>query len=99
FIEQGTWWGLDFVRDGIVQGQGAIQADVPAIRDHLARHGSAAPAAVTQAQAVLGSWVNLHAQGIGYRTGLRFCAYLSAAGPLVSCFISRRKEPSIFDAG
>ncbi len=27
-----------------------------------------------------------------------FCAYLSAAGLFVSCFISRRKEPSIFDA-
>ena len=25
--------------------------------------------------------------------------YLSAAGLVVSCFISRRKEPSIFDAG
>jgi hypothetical protein len=98
-IDQGTWWGLDFVRDAIVQGQGAVQADVPAIRDHLARHGSTPEAAATQAQAVLDSWVNLHAQVIGYRTGLRFCAYLSAAGLVVSCFISRRKEPSIFDAG
>ena len=47
----------------------------------------------------LGSWVNLHAQVIGYRTGLRFCAVLSAAGLLVACFISRRKEFNIFDAG
>jgi hypothetical protein len=31
--------------------------------------------------------------------GLRFCAYLSAAGLVVSCFISRRKEASIFDSG
>jgi hypothetical protein len=97
-IDQGASWGLDFVRDAIVQGQGAVQADVPAIRDHLVRQGSAPPSAATQAHAVLGSWVNLHAQVIGYRTGLRFCAYLSAAGLLVSCFISRRKEPSIFDA-
>jgi hypothetical protein len=36
---------------------------------------------------------------IGFRWGLRFCAYLSAAGLVVACFISRRKEPSIFDAG
>ncbi|MDB5308898.1 MAG: transporter [Gemmataceae bacterium] len=98
-IDQGTWWGLEFVRDSVVHGQGAGQADVPAIRDHLARHGSAPPAAATQAQAVLDGWVNLHAQVIGYRTGLRGCAYLSAAGLVVSLFIHRRKEFSVFDAG
>jgi len=99
FIDQGAWWGLDFVRDAIVQGQGAIQADVPGIRDHLVRHGSTPAEAVLQGEAVLGYWVNLHAQVIGYRIGLRFCAYLSAVGLVVSCFIHRRKEPSIFDAG
>jgi DHA2 family multidrug resistance protein len=98
-IDQGAWWGLDFVRDSIVQGQGAVQADVPAIRDHLARHGSAPEAATAQSEAVLGYWVNLHAQVIGYRTGLRCCAYLSGAGLVVSLFISRRKEISIFDNG
>jgi DHA2 family multidrug resistance protein len=98
-IDQGTWWGLEFVRDAIVQGQGAVQADVPALRDHLVRHGSTPSAAVEQGQAVLGYWVNLHAQVIGYRTGLRCCAWLSAAGLLVSCFISRRKEVSVFDSG
>jgi DHA2 family lincomycin resistance protein-like MFS transporter len=97
-IDQGTWWGLDFVRDSVVQGQGAVQADVPAIRDHLVRHGSTPAEAVAQGEAVLGSWVNLHAQVIGYRTGLRFCAGLSAAGLLVACFISRRKEFNVFDA-
>jgi DHA2 family multidrug resistance protein len=97
--EQGAWWGLDFVRDAIVQGQGAVQADVPGIRDHLVRHGSTPAEAVAQGEAILGYWVNLHAQVIGYRTGLRFCAYLSAAGLVFTCFISRRKEPSIFDAG
>jgi hypothetical protein len=98
-IDQGAWWGLDFVRDAIVRGQGAVQADMPGIRDHLVRHGSTPAEAVAQGEAVLGSWVNLHAQLIGYRTSLRFCAWLSAAGLVVSCFISRRKEPSIFDAG
>jgi MFS family permease len=98
-IDQGAWWGLEFVRDGIVPGQGAVQADVPPLRDHLVRHGSTARAAAAQSQAVLGSWVNLHAQVIGYRQGLRFCAYLSAAGLLVSLLIHRRKEVSIFDAG
>jgi hypothetical protein len=82
-----------------VQGQGAVQADLPGLRDHLVRHGSTPEAAVAQGQAILGSWVNLHAQVIGYRWGLRFCAYLSAAGLLVSLFIHRRKEVSIFDAG
>jgi hypothetical protein len=99
FIDQGSWWGLDFVRDSIVQGQGAVQADVPAIRDHLARHGSAPEAATAQGEAVLGYWVNLHAQVIGYRTGLRCCAFFSAIGLVVSLFISRRKEISIFDSG
>jgi hypothetical protein len=98
-IDQGAWWGLDFVRDAIVQGQGPVQADVPALRDHLVRHGSSAAEAVTRSQAVLGQWVDLHAQVIGYRWGLRCCAYLSAAGLLVSLFIHRRKESSIFDPG
>jgi MFS family permease len=98
-IEQGAWWGLDFVRDSIVQGQGAVQADMVGIRDHLVRHGSSPAEAVAQSEAVLGSWVDLHAHVIGYRGGLRFCAYLSAAGLVVSCFISRRKEPSVFDGG
>ena len=71
--------------------------DVPRIRDHLVRHGSAPPAAAAQAGAVLGYWVNLHAQVIGYRRALRFCAYLSAAGLIVSCFIHRRKEINVFD--
>ncbi len=60
---------------------------------------SAPPAAASQADAVIGSWVELHAQVIGYRRALRFCAYLSAAGLLVSLRIHRRKEVSIFDAG
>jgi predicted MFS family arabinose efflux permease len=98
-IDQGAWWGLDFVRDAIVQGQGAVQADMPGIRDYLIRHGSTPAEAVAQSEAVLGNWVSLHAQVIGFRAGLRFCAYLSAAGLIVSCLISRRKEPSIFDAG
>jgi MFS family permease len=98
-IDHGAWWGLEFVRDAIVQGQGAVQTDVPPIRDHLVRHGSTPETATTQGEAVLGSWVNLHAQVIGYRRGLRFCAWLSAVGLVVTCFISRRKEPSIFDSG
>jgi hypothetical protein len=98
-IDQGAWSGLELVRDSIVQGQGAVQADVPAIRDHLVRHGSTPEAAATQGEAVLGYWVNLHAGVIGYRWGLRFCAYLSAVGLIVSLFISRRKESSIFDSG
>jgi DHA2 family multidrug resistance protein len=98
-IDQGTWYGLELVRDAIVQGQGAVQADVPALRDHLVRRGSTAAESVTQGEAVLGYWVNLHAQVIGYRWGLRCCAYMSAAGLVVSLFIRRRKEASIFDRG
>jgi MFS family permease len=98
-IDQGAWWGLEFVRDSVVRGQGAVQVDVPAIRDHLLRHGSSPAQAGAQANAVLGHWVNLHAQVIGYRTGLRACAWLSAAGLVVTCFISRRKEVNVFDAG
>jgi MFS family permease len=96
-IDRGTAWGLEFVRDGVRHGQGALQLAEPDVRDHMARHGSAPPAAAAQADALLGYWVNLHARVIGYRIGLRFCAYLSAAGLVVSCFISRRKEISIYD--
>jgi hypothetical protein len=98
-IDQGAWWGLEFVRDAIVPGQGAVQADVPELRDHLERRGGAPPEVAAQAQAVLNGWVDLHAQVIGYRRGLRFCAWLSAAGLAVTFLISRRKETSIFDGG
>ncbi len=98
-LDSTTAWGLEFVRDSVVPGQGALQADVPLIRDDLVRHGSAPPAAAAQADAVLGSWIDLHAQVIGYRRALRFCAYLSAAGLIVSCFIHRRKEFNVFDTG
>jgi hypothetical protein len=96
-IDQGAWWGLEFVRDSVRQGQGAVQVDLPAIRDHLARQGSAPEDAAAQSEEILNSWVNLHAQVIGYRSGLRCCAYLSALGLLVSLFIHRRKEVSVFD--
>ena len=98
-IDQRAWWGLEFVRDSIVQGQGAVQVDVPGIRDHLARRGSTPEAVTAQSEAVLGYWVNLHAQVIGFRTGLRCCSYLSAVGLFVSFLIGRRKESSIFDNG
>jgi hypothetical protein len=96
-IDRGAWWGLEFVRDDIYHGQGALQADLPLLRDHLVRQGSSPKEAEGQADAVLGSWVDLHARVIGYRRGLRFCAFLSAAGLVVSLFIHRRKEPSVFD--
>jgi hypothetical protein len=98
-IDQGSWWGLEFVRDSMVRGQGALQVDVPALQDALMRRGSDPSTAVAQSDAVLGYWVNLHAQVIGYRSGLLCCAYLSAAGLIVSCFIHRRKEISVFDRG
>jgi DHA2 family multidrug resistance protein len=98
-IDQGAWRGLEFVRASVVPGQGPVQVDVPALRDHLERRGSTPAAAAAQGEAVLGHWVDLHAQVIGYRWGLRFCAYLSAAGLVVSLFIHRRKEFSIFDRG
>jgi hypothetical protein len=75
-----------------------VQADIPEIRDHLARHGSGPEAVIAQEEAVLGYWVNLHAQVIGYRLGLRYCAYLSAAGLVLALLIHRRKEISIYDS-
>jgi MFS family permease len=97
-IDQGTSWGLEFVRDAVVQGRGPVEADVPALRDHLVLHGSSPGEAAVQAEAVLGQWVELHARVIGYRTGLRLCAWLSAAGFFVTLLIHRRKEVSVFDA-
>ena len=96
-IDQGAWWGLEFVRDAIINGQGTIQVDMPELHDYLVRHGSTSVEAVAQAHAVLGDWIDLHSRLIGYRTALRCCAWLSAVGFVISCFISRRKEPSIFD--
>jgi hypothetical protein len=96
-IDRGAWWGLEFVRDDIYHGQDALQADLPLLRDHLVRQGSLPEEAAGRADAVLGSWVDLHARVIGYRRGLRFCAFLSAAALIVSLFIHRRKEPSVAD--
>jgi MFS family permease len=96
-IDRGAWWGLEFVRDSVVPGAGAVQADLPELRDYLLRHGSTPSEAAGRSVAVLGSWVDLHARVIGYRTGLRFCAILSLAGLVIACLIHRRKEASVFD--
>jgi MFS family permease len=96
-VDRASAWGLEFVRSSVVYGQGALQVVEPALRDHMVRHGSAPAAAETQAQALLGSWVDLQAQVIGYRTALRYIAYMSAAGLVVALFISRRKETSALD--
>jgi predicted MFS family arabinose efflux permease len=97
-LDRGTWWGLEYVRDSVVLGQGTLQVSKTAIRDHMSRHGSTQVTAGVQTEALLGYWANLHAQIIGYRTALRFCAYLSAIALGISCFISLRKEFSVFDA-
>jgi MFS family permease len=97
-LDRAATWGLDFIRDSITLGQGALEVTEPAIRDYMVRHGSTPPEAAAQAEALLGHWVNLHAQVIGYRVALRFCAYASALGMVLSFFISRRKEFSTFDA-
>jgi MFS family permease len=97
-LDRATAWGLDFVRTSMVPGQGALQALEPPIQDHLVRHGSAPPLAATQAHAVLGYWVNLHAQIIGYRVALRLCAFASGLGLIVAFFIRTQKEYSILDA-
>jgi MFS family permease len=97
-LDRAAAWGLDFVRTSITPGQGAVQILVPPIQDHLARHGSAPREAAEQARAVLGFWVNLHAQIIGYRVALRLCACASAAGLILAFFIRTRKESSILDA-
>ena len=75
-----------------------LQVVEPALRTHMEHHGSAPPTAAAQADALLGTWIDLHAQVIGYRSALRLCAYLSAGGLALSCFINRRKEISVFDA-
>jgi MFS family permease len=98
FLERSAANGLEYVRSSVVRGQGPVLVDEPEIRDHMARQGSAPESAVVQTEAVLGYWVNLHAQVIGYRTVLRFCAYLTAVGLLITCFIGHRKEFSVFDA-
>jgi hypothetical protein len=97
-LDRAAAWGLDFVRTSMTPGQGALQVLEPPIQDHLARHGSAPPEAAAQTRAVLGSWVHLHAQIIGYRVALRLCAYASTAGLILAFFIRTRKEFSVLDA-
>jgi hypothetical protein len=96
-LDRATSWGLDYVRDSLVIGQGTLGLSEASIRDHMVHHGSAPPMAAAQTQALLGYWVNLHAQIIGYRAALRFCAYLCAIALAISCCIGMRKEFSVFD--
>ena len=96
-LDRVATWGLDYVRDSIRLGQGALQATEPAIRDYMVRHGSAPAEAAAQSAALLGHWVDLHAEVIGYRAALRFCAWSSAVAMVISFFIHRRKEFSTFD--
>jgi hypothetical protein len=96
-LERAVAWGLDFVRSSQMLGQGALEVTMPAVRDHMVRSGSTPAEAALQADATVGYWVHVHAQVIGFRTALRFCAYASAVGLVFSLFISRRKETSLLD--
>jgi hypothetical protein len=97
-LDRATAWGLDFVRTSMSEGQGAVQAFEPVVRDHLARKGSAQPDAAVQAATVIGSWVDLHARIIGHRAVMRACTAASALALFVACFIRTAKEFSVFDA-
>jgi predicted MFS family arabinose efflux permease len=97
-LDRSTAAGLEYVRASVVQGQGTLETVQPALQTHIRHQGSAAETAATQADVVLGAWVDQHALIIGYRNALRFCAYLSAGGLVISLFISPRKEMSVFDA-
>jgi hypothetical protein len=97
-LDRGTAWGLEFVRDSMVEGQGELQIVEPSVRAHMTYLGSAPEKAASQTDALLGTWVQMHAQVIGYRAALSFCACLSGVGLLISFLISRRKEISVYDA-
>ena len=97
-LDRSTASGLEYVRASVVQGQGTLEIEEPVLRSHMIHHGGVPATASRQASALLGSWVNQHAVVIGYRSAFRFCAYLGAAALVVSLFISRRKEFSVFDA-
>jgi predicted MFS family arabinose efflux permease len=97
-LDRATAGGLEYVRASVVRGQGTLETVEPNLRRHMTRRGSAPALADTQAAALLGSWVDQHALVIGYRSAFRFCAYLSGVGLVISLFISRRKEFSVFDA-
>jgi len=97
-LDRATAWGLEYVRASMVQGQGELQIVGPDLRAHMAYLGSAPERAAAQTDALLGTWVQMHAQVIGYRAALQFCAWLSGVGLLISLVISRRKEISVYDA-
>jgi predicted MFS family arabinose efflux permease len=97
-LDRATAGGLEYVRASVVQGQGALETAEPVLRRHVIHQGGAPATAAAQAAAFLGSLVDQHALVIGYRSALRFCAYLSGVGLVISFFISRRKEISVFDA-
>ena len=97
-LDRATAGGLEYVRASVVQGQGTLQTVQPVLQRHFVHQGSAPAKAGTQSAALLGWWVEQHAVVIGYRSAFRFCAYLSGVGLVISFFISRRKEISVFDA-
>jgi MFS family permease len=97
-LDRSTADGLEYVRASVVRGQGTLETVEPDLRLHMTHQGSDPATAVTQSEALLGSWVDQHALVIGYRSAFRFCANLSAVGLVISLFISRRKEFSVFDA-
>ncbi|MBI3409420.1 MAG: MFS transporter [Planctomycetes bacterium] len=97
-LDQAVAGGLEYVRTSMTLGQGTLETTTPVIQDYLVRHGSSPTAAAEQTETIVGYWVHLHAQVIGYRAALRFGAYLSAIGFVISLFISRKKEISVLDA-
>jgi hypothetical protein len=85
------------LRLGMPPGRGPYALVEEAVRAHMIARGSPPPVAAAQAPAVIGGWVSLNAQVIGYQSVLRYLALLSAVALLISVFIGRRPEISILD--
>jgi len=98
-IDQGAWWGLDFVRDAIVQGQGAVQADEPGIRDHLIRQGSTPAEAVARSEAVYGAVGRRPCPGNRLSIRLPLLRLAERGGTRLLMLHPSEERSSVFDTG
>jgi len=94
-LVRGTDWNQDQLRQKITRGRPAVEQVERQLARYAREGGSAPEVASNQASALIGSWIAINAQMLGFRGVIRYLLVLSGLGFVVSLFITRGVEADI----
>ena len=83
------------MRQKITRGRPAVEQVERQLARYAREGGSAPEVASNQASALIGSWIAINAQMLGFRGVIRYLLALSGLGFVVSLFIARGVEADI----